>query len=414
MDTQHATSPPSKRLHGLDAVRGIALLLGVLVHASMAWLPGAQGFWITQDTSSSALAGVAFFVPHMFRMLLFFLLAGLFARMLCERLGAKAFARDRLRRIAVPLLSGWFPILMAIIAVAAWNAWLVNGGHLPPAPPTPPLSPSNFPLTHLWFLYVLLLCYGVALAVRATLGRSARIRQFADAGARLLSGPMGTLLLASPLGIAMAMQAQWVPWFGIPTPDQSLYPNLAACVAFGSAFGFGWLVHRQLGLLQAWAACWPLHLLLALLATAGCLAYVGLSPRLAVTTREWQTFAYAIAYAFAGWSWTFASIGMGLRFLSGHSRVRRYLADASYWVYLAHLPLVMAIQVMFSRVQWPWFVEVPLTLLLSMAVLLASYDLLVRNSFIGARLNGRRMPRGLGAHHEPVPCTPAPITEATP
>ena len=30
-----------------------------------------------------------------------------------------------------------------------------------------------------------------------------------------------------------------------------------------------------------------------------------------------------------------------------------------------------------------------------MALLLASYDLLVRNSFIGAWLNGRRKPRGL-------------------
>ena len=165
--------------------------------------------------------------------------------------------------------------------------------------------------------------------------------------------------------------------------------------AFGSAFGFGWLLQRQPALLQHWATRWPLHLAIALLATIGCLWHAGLAPRLVPATRDIADLAYALAYAIAGWSWTFALVGLGLRFLSGHNRVRRYLADASYWIYLAHLPLVMALQVAMSRVQWPWFVEFALTLAVAMALLLISYDLFVRNGFIGAWLNGRRKPRGL-------------------
>lgn len=387
--------PSRERLHGLDAVRGIALLLGVVVHASMSWLPGAQYFWVVHDGSSSALAGLAFYVPHMFRMLLFFLLAGFFARMARERLGTKGFVRDRARRIAMPLLVGWGPMLAAILAVGAWAAWLANNGQLPPPPETPPLSPRNFPLTHLWFLYVLLLCYAAALVLRATLGRSAFVLRLADAGVRLLSGALGPMLLALPLGLAMFLHPQWYAWFGIPTPDQSLYPNLAACVAFASAFGFGWLLQAQPGLLQGWAARWPLHLAIAALATLGCLLHVGLAPRLTPAPRDMASFAYAMAYAIAGWNWSFAVVGIGLRFLSGHSRVRRYLADASYWIYIAHLPVVMALQVAMSRVQWPWFVEFALAMAIAMALLLASYALLVRNSVIGAWLNGRRMPRGL-------------------
>ena len=387
--------PPRERLHGLDAVRGIALLFGVIVHASMSWLPGAQYFWVTHDASPSDIAGLVFYVPHMFRMLLFFLLAGFFARMACERLGAKGFIHDRARRIGMPLLVGWGPTLAAILAVGAWAAWLANNGQLPPPPETPPLSPSHFPLTHLWFLYVLLLCYIAALALRAMLGRSDAVRRAADAGVRMLASPIGPLLLALPLGAALSARAQWYAWFGIPTPDQSLYPNLAACIAFGSAFGFGWLLQRQPTLLQNWAMRWPLYLAIAVLATTGCLWHIGLSPRLVPATQDVATLAYAVAYAIAGWSWTFALIGLGLRFLSGHSRVRRYLADASYWIYLAHLPLVMALQVAMSRVQWPSFVEFALVLAVAMALLLLSYDLLVRNSFIGAWLNGRRKPRGL-------------------
>ena len=100
-------------------------------------------------------------------------------------------------------------------------------------------------------------------------------------------------------------------------------------------------------------------------------------------------------YAWGGWSWTFALIGVSMRFLSGPSTVRRTMADASYWIYIAHIPLVMALQVAMSRVQWPWFVEFALVLAVSMALLLASYDLLVRNSVIGAWLNGQRKARGL-------------------
>jgi len=390
-----APPPSTERLHGLDAVRGIALLLGVVVHASMSWLPGAQYFWVTHDASPSAFAGLAFYVPHMFRMLLFFLLAGFFARMACERLGPKGFARDRARRIGMPLLTGWGPMLAAILAVGAWAAWLANGGHLPPPPETPPLSPRNFPLTHLWFLYVLLLCYAATLLVRATLGRSALAVRCADACMRLLATPIGPMLLALPLGIALFLHAKWYAWFGIPTPDQSLYPNVAACVAFGSAFGIGWLLHRQPALLQCWAARWPLHLGIATLATTGCLLHIGLAPQLAPATRDMTSLAYAVAYAIAGWNWTFALIGLGLRFLSGHSPLRRYLADASYWIYLVHLPLLMALQVVLSRTQWPWWVEFPLALAAAMALLLASYNLLVRNTFVGAWLNGARRPRGL-------------------
>jgi glucan biosynthesis protein C len=138
-----------------------------------------------------------------------------------------------------------------------------------------------------------------------------------------------------------------------------------------------------------------LHLAVAVLATIGCLLQVGLAPKLVPATREIADIAYAIAYAVAAWSWTFAIVGLGLRFLSGHSPLRRYLADASYWIYIAHLPLVMALQVVMSRVAWPWAAELALVLVATLAILLPSYDLLVRNTFVGSWLNGRRKPRGL-------------------
>ena len=83
-------------------------------------------------------------------------------------------------------------------------------------------------------------------------------------------------------------------------------------------------------------------------------------------------------------------IGLAMRFCSGYSATRRYVADASYWLYLIHLPLIMALQVALSRLDWPWWMKFPLILGIAFPILFASYQYLVRYSFIGAILNGRR------------------------
>src|SRR5439155_8045787 len=110
---------------------------------------------------------------------------------------------------------------------------------------------------------------------------------------------------------------------------------------------------------------------------------------IAYAPRDWTTTALAGASALAAWSGTFAVIGLALRFLSGHSPARRYVADASYWLYLIHMPIVMALQVALSRLAWPWWVKFPLILAVAFPVMFVSYELMVRHSWIGALLNGR-------------------------
>ena len=109
----------SERLHGLDAVRGYALLLGVVFHATMSFLPGPQ-VWMVADSERSLSLSAVFFTSHMFRMTTFFLIAGFFAHMTFHRRGAGSFIRDRLKRIALPLVVGW-PILITAIVIA-WSS----------------------------------------------------------------------------------------------------------------------------------------------------------------------------------------------------------------------------------------------------------------------------------------------------
>ena len=86
------TNLPENRLHALDAVRGFALLLGVAFHAALSFMPGwPPGIWAMVDNSPSPFLSDAAFVTHVFRMSLFFFIAGFFGRMMYHKLGARQF-----------------------------------------------------------------------------------------------------------------------------------------------------------------------------------------------------------------------------------------------------------------------------------------------------------------------------------
>jgi glucan biosynthesis protein C len=386
------TGHAPERLHALDAVRGFALLLGIVLHATLSFMPAPTRIWIIQDTHPSNTLAMLFFAIHVFRMTTFFLIAGFFAHMSFHRRGARAFIKDRMERIALPLLVGW-PILFAtMVPVVFWAADFPNGGPVPGTTRWPPVLP-RFPLTHLWFLYVLLEFYAATLVLRtamAWLDTSGRIRAGVDAVISLvMRSPLAPAILAVPIGIAFNLDPTWLGWFGLRTPDQSLVTNLQAVVGFGTAFGFGWLLHRQIDLIRILERRWLLNLVLAIVLIAASFVLANWpQPR-----PDAIRFAAATCYALAIWTTTFAVIGTALRFLSGFSAARRYLADASYWLYLIHMPIVMALQVAVSSLDWPWPAKFATILLVAVPVMLGSYELLVRHTFIGAVLNGRRMPR---------------------
>ena len=389
------SQPTGERLHALDAVRSFALLLGVAFHASMSFIPGIPtGMWAMSDNSPSAFLGDAGFVAHSFRMTLFFFIAGYFARLLHQKLGTAGFWVNRGKRIAVPLVVGWPLLFVAILFVWGLGMQKVFNG-APPAPPEMPKEFGALPLFHLWFLYQLLWLYAGALLLRAAVaaldGRQALRGLIDRAVAASLHWGAATLLLGLPLVACLLATPTWFPWLGIPTPDQSLIPQLPATVGFGTAFAFGWLVHRASGALAAITARWLPHLVLAVAASATCLYILKTQPPFGMPPTP--RIAFALAFGVSVWAWVFAITGLALRFLSGHSAVRRYIADASYWIYLAHLPLVMALQVWVG--DWPlhWSVKFPLVMLGSLAILLLSYHWGVRATVIGRLLNGRAYPR---------------------
>ena len=384
-------NPNENRLHALDAVRGFALLLGVAFHAALSFMPGwPPGIWAMVDNSPSQFLSDAGFVAHIFRMSLFFFIAGFFARMMFHKQGAGGFWANRAKRIAVPLVVGWVVLFPLIMWVWSLGLTKVFNGQVPPMPEFPKTA-GAFPLTHLWFLYELLVLYAGVLAVRALVVRfdgAHRLRHLVDTMVEAsIRRRIAVFTLGIPLAGALMTLPLWFYWQGIPTPDMSLIPALPATTGFATAFVFGWLVNRSAAALPAITRGWFAHLVLGIVATAWLLHTLHATP---MAQPGLTKTLFALVFGVAVWGWVLGLTGAALRFLSNYSAVRRYLADASYWIYLAHQPVVAAFQVWVGH--WPlhWSVKYPFILVASFAVLFLSYHFLVRPSFIGQLLIGRR------------------------
>src|SRR3569833_1337802 len=317
-NANEAAAHAPERLHAPDAIRGYALLLGIVLHATHTNKP-EQRHWVIVDTHPSIILTVLYFVIHVFRMTTFFLIAGFFAHMSVYRRGAFGFVKDRAQRIALPLLISW-PIVFAImVIVATWAGHLPHGGVPPARQNWSPVLP-RFPLTHLWFLYVLLEFYGAVLVLRIAVAwadRSGRFRAGIDRlNALVMGNPLAPAILAVPIGICLCLDPTWSGWLGVRTPDSSLITNVQAMVGFGTAFGFGWLLHRQLDLLAVLQRRWLPNLLAATGLIAASLAMFGLPPR--PPHNDPVHLSGSICYALAIWTTIFAAIGSALRFLSGY------------------------------------------------------------------------------------------------
>ena len=70
----------------------------------------------------------------------------------------------------------------------------------------------------------------------------------------------------------------------------------------------------------------------------------------------------------------------------------RLSTNTSYWLYLAHLPLVIALQALVCDWPWPAWAKFLFMLSVSTILLLLSFQLLVRDKPLGWLLNGRKTP----------------------
>ena len=107
-----------ERRHDLDALRAFAMLLGIVLHGALAFIPGA---WVVTDASvegDGTPFGLLTAAIHGFRMPVFFLMSGFFTAMLWRQRGLRALVRQRAQRLLLPLA-----IAMLTVIPLMWAAW---------------------------------------------------------------------------------------------------------------------------------------------------------------------------------------------------------------------------------------------------------------------------------------------------
>jgi peptidoglycan/LPS O-acetylase OafA/YrhL len=351
------SSPPApQRYAGLDAIRAGAMLLGVAYHATYAWLPRIGPWYFVADQSPvEALISVTGAL-HSFRMQLFFALSGFFAHLVFERRGPQGFFVDRSRRLLVPLFVALPVAMLAYWQLRVWS----HGVGTMSADFKPGTDFHALPL-HLWFLIYLWSFCALAYVAPTTTALASLLT-------RALRFPPALLVVLS----ALTALGLWL--HPENRPDERFWPQPFELFHYGLFFVFGWTLWRvrldATAALKRWA--WPsLVLGVALMVVV----YRG--------TLQWEPLGHALGGPIA-WSITLGALGLALSNSTREERpLLRFVVESSYWVYLVHYPVVLALQVLFAGQSLPGLLEYALATVLTLLIAWLTFVVVVWRTPLG-------------------------------
>ena len=386
--------PSSARLAYLDGVRAFALILGIIFHASLSFMPIFIG-WAVMDINTSDNIGAFVVVSHSFRMELFFLIAGYLSCLSVSKHGVKHFFKLRLIRIGIPFIVGWILLRPLIISGWAMGGQSMSGDVDIWAGLLSGLDSFNgqdiLVGTHLWFLYYLLIISGSALSLHWLISANSRINTTVVGRVDklvnwLVNTPFIKVLLVLPITACLWFMNGW----GVDTPDKSLWPMWPVFFLYGGFFSFGWLLARtkeNLDKLTSFSG-WLVVICIVSIVTVLMLSRYEMQG--AHDYYTWIKLGYLFSYALMMCSLVSITMAVFRAVMSKSAAFIRYLADASYWLYLIHLPIVVWLQIAVAELPWHWSLKWGAICTLTVILSLLIYDLLVRATFIGALLNGKR------------------------
>jgi glucan biosynthesis protein C len=325
-DRARMTTPA--RHHGLDAARAFAMMLVLSGHAMVSFTVTPVG-WAIQDRSRFLGVDLYAWVVRAFAMPTFFWLAGYFGRALLDGAGLRAFARNRVTRIFLPLAVMLVPVSLALSYLWDWGREV--GTRAAVADNIPKLKGSELEilLGHLWFLYYLLWLSLAAVALRV-IARRVRVHV-----------PAIVLPLVVTTAVLFGLGAMHTD-----TP-LGFIPDLPILVYMGAFFGWGWLVQARPAELarytrHAWhaLALAPVFLAVVIATLYRGLAVVESPPAYAIAASALFSIACMIFL-----------LGACVRYLDDRPRPLLQLASrASYWCYILHIPVAVFFQILLADV----------------------------------------------------------------
>jgi len=381
------TKPPQRteRLHALDSLRAVMMLLGLVLHSAINYAVVDVGAaWPFKDRqSTNPLFDLLVGYIHAFRMPVFFVVAGFFGALLFYEKSPQAMLKNRLARVLYPFLAFVLLLWPLVVFAFTFSGAAAGGAASPWAAGLAPFSslwsfvPSD--TMHLWFLYYLVFYSFAGWALGALLRRAPITSTWIKRVFAALLGPplLRPLFFALPtFSLLYLMDTPWAEKTG------GFWPAWKPLLLYFSFYLFGWLLYsardrvpRMARYAWAWTA----------VATAAFLLKgppgTGSAP------------AAMALNAVGVWAFVFGLTGLFVRYGSAYSARMRWVSDASYWFYLVHLPLAAFFPGLLVGTGLPAFVKFCLVLGAVTLCCWMSYAYLIRSSTIGYFLNGRKYPR---------------------
>lgn len=358
------------------------MLLGIVLHAAIPFVP----YYGAGDVGGEILFGMFEYI-HLWRMPLFFVISGFFTAMLWRRRGLRALVRHRLRRVGLPLLIFYVPVI-ALILIGIIVGYSLAGDDLDdtfgqadayeaPADETErePTGEEDgeedeFGFAHLWFLWHLL--WLVAVFALIALG----LERWQARGGRAPPAVLAWVLPPLSLVPFLSMQEDVLG----PDTSDGIVPAPPVISFYAAFFFFGAVLYRDTpepGPIDRLGRVWPMQLI----------ASLGLFGLLYGGVVDEGSMALEVL---AAWLVSFGMIGLFRTRLSEPSYRVRWLSDSSYWMYLMHLPLVFLFQGVAAGLGLPSIIAFVFIVVATVAILAPTYHGLVRYTAIGRLLNGRR------------------------
>ncbi|MBX3443968.1 MAG: acyltransferase family protein [Planctomyces sp.] len=389
-----STSNPdaaSPRAAGLDWLRAAAALGVVALHAGMPYmthpLPGLE--WCVRYGAGSASVDALCWFANVAVMPTFFLMGGFLAAGLWRRRPGVAFLQHRSRRLLLPLGLAFVLVLPADLYI--WLVGWFTEGRIPfqkilSLKLNGPLKGHLWGVAHLWYLQCLwalsLGAWWLQTLMRETPGGT----RLAPALGRLVSAPhsrAGLAALGVGSGIVLAADPQFLIGF-----RQGWFPGPVAVLFYGLWFAAGWGWSTAAGAADNGGGEGRLRLALAAVAFPCLLAAIRRhtetafegGPLLALTCGYCLVAALAATGVF--------SLAL-TKTAPQPPRGVRFVAEASFWMYLVHHPLAGLCQLALLPVSAPPAAKFAATLGIAVWLSLATYAAFVRKTWIGRLLDGR-------------------------
>lgn len=379
------------RIHSLDALRAIMMLLGLVLHSAMTYMVMPTGAWSLKDPSStSVIADFLVFFIHTFRMPVFFLVAGFFGALLFYERQPRLMIKNRISRIVFPFVV--FLLILYPISIFSYGyTSAVFAGQENPGITalhfftdfTSYLPRRTF---HLWFLYYLILITGVttilALLLRNTGHWTQKVKEVFS---WIIQRPLVRIVVFSSMIFVL------LTLLGTAMVDASVsfIPDRDTFIYFCFFYLTGWLLYLSKEHLTTFTQYdWASVFLALVLAVAHGLIilFYKLEP-------NGNSILLILLSAIELGLLIFGITGLFIRYFSLHSARMRYISDASYWVYLIHLPMTALFPAFLAALPLPALLKFLIVVSITSLICFVSYHFLVRNTFIGKFLNGRKYPR---------------------